>query len=90
MKSFITFFTLIFIINYIQNQKPEDITIFNIPTYGTNSYFHEFAVSKNEIFGFRFSKGRGVPSNWLRFSNSSKIKFLYSRIHDYVSESYQK
>ena len=90
MKSFITFFTLIFIINYIQNQKSENITIFNIPTYGTNSYFHEFVVSKNEIFGFRFSKGRGVPSNWLRFSNSSKIKFLYSRIHDYLSESYQK
>ena len=91
MKSFIIFFILAFLIKYIQNQKPENITIFNIPeSLFYSEIIYEFTVSKNEIFGFEFSKGRGVPYEWRRLNESSKIQFLYSKIYDYLSEADKK
>ena len=90
MKNFIILFTLVFLSNYIKNQKPENITIFKISYPIKPSYFYEFTVSKNEIFGFQFSKARGVPSGWICSNISSNIQFLYSTTYDFLYEEYKK
>ena len=62
MKGFIIFFSLVFLINYIQNQKPENITMFDILVASYGYHFYEFTILKNEIFGFEFELIRGVPN----------------------------
>ena len=89
MESFIIFFSLTIIINYIQNQNPVNITTFHIAPHYKILKFYELIVSKNEIFGFEFEKNtpRGF---WKRGSlnKSSKIQFLYSKDYDPFLEEY--
>ena len=90
MKGFIIFFSLVFLINYIQNQKPENITMFDILVASYGYHFYEFTILKNEIFGFEFELIRGVPNRLWSLTGSSKIQFLYYSIYDYIWEEYKK
>ena len=83
----------IFIITFIQSQKPENIQIFEINDFRYyRESFHEITVFKNQIFGLQFIKNRGVPCSWSHtfLKESNYITFLSSSIYDFLGEECKK
>ena len=93
MKFFLFITILSFLFFFTKNQKPENVTLYQISCNNDCSY--EYKVLKGEIFGFEFSRGRGTPCYWTLlnrnlFNESYTIQFLKSYTYDYLSEAYQK
>ena len=77
MRDYFLYIIIIFLISFIQAQKPENIAIFDIGDYNKNKEtYYEFTVSKNEIFGFQFITGRGTAYYWQHLNVSNNIRFL--------------
>ena len=78
---------------FTKNQKPENVTLYNIECDNDCSY--EYKVLKGEIFGFEFKRGRGTCCQWsllnrTLFNEFYTIQFLNSYIYDYLSEQKKK
>ena len=89
--SFIIVLSFLFFLT--NNQKPENITLYNIKCNDNCTY--EYRILKGEIFGFKFSTGRGTCCNWelvnkTLFNENYNIQFLKTYTYDYISEEYQK
>lgn len=54
MKYFLFYYYLMILFDYIKNQKPTNMTIFNINQNSENKYY-EFAIPEGETFAFQFS-----------------------------------
>ena len=70
---------------FIQSQL-----IFNIGTdYNTEEKSYEFTISKEEEFGFRFTRGRGTNCNWeiTNLSEISNIQLIKDYYYDWISEN---
>ena len=94
MKYLFDCLILVLINNLIIAPKPENITLFQLDSYGSKHKFYEFTVFKNEIFGFEFARGRGTPYNWedlnKNLTETNNLQFLYSTYYDFLAEMYEK
>ena len=77
-----------------KNQKPDNCTIYQIGC-NSNDCSYEYKFQKGEIFGFEFSKGRGIPCYWellnqTNFNEHNSIQFIKSYIYDYNIKKYYR
>ena len=71
MKKFSLYLVFVFIITFIQTQRPKNIRIFNVgEKHKFGKLFYEYTVFKNEIFAFQFENCEGTGYHWYHLNDS--------------------
>ena len=71
MKKFSLYLVFVFIITFIQTQRPKNIRIFNVgEIFKHGKLFYEYTVFKNEIFAFQFENCEGTGYHWYHLNDS--------------------
>ena len=89
---FIIYIFLLILISFVQNPKPENVTIYKIDEKST---FYEYKFLKDDSFSFEFSVGRGTCCKWVLqnrafFNESNSVQFVREHTYDYLSEMCEK
>ena len=95
MRNNYLFLIFIYIIAFLEAQKPENIQILEINENSNKNGKYEITVSKDEIFGLQFERSRGSNCYWGHsnetfLKESNYVRFLNSSTWDYLNEEYEK